>query len=714
MKRSLVPTLRPRAVLASRRPWKLPFERQFVLAGHALGMTGIAALATTHQVGVAYLVLALAALSWSVVREWRGHGWQVPPAAANTSMIAALLVVFLPVLPSLGGVSPIRAIAEFLLVLTALKFAAAKETRDWTQIYVLSFFHLLAASALTVEPAFALVFFAFLVVAPCALVLALLRREVQAAGGTRRLAEESFVEPSLFRSLATMTVVLFVSTLVVFIVFPRMGAGYFASPLGGGAVLAGFSEEVGPGSVAALQQDDAVALRVTVDRPDLLAGRIYWRGAALDQFDGRVWKRKPQEARPLVRGGPGVFVSPASARREPFVNEDIILEPIDSATIFFAGRPIEVRGRFVDVAADALGNVRVLRPTGVRTRYQISASLAPRRTQPTAESSALPTIDPRIIALARDRTRAARDDVSRVEALLDYFRHGFRYTLSPGDPGTADPLVRFLFETRSGHCEYFASAFAVMLRAIGIPALVVNGYAGGEWNPYGNYFVVRQRDAHSWVEAYVAGEWRTFDPTPPGEALERGLSSRVADMVDAAQMRWYRYVVNYTLEDQAEAALSLRDASRRLWDELRGDWWKRSDETEAVGEARSRSAAPWLAAIVVAAFVAWLWTRRVGRGRRDAEDVLSDASRQYARLLRALEAIGFDKQPGETASEFCRRVGAVLPLEPEHLARVTSLYEEARFSGRDVDADVLDREVSGMLARLGERSGGVPPAAPGP
>jgi hypothetical protein len=252
-----------------------------------------------------------------------------------------------------------------------------------------------------------------------------------------------------------------------------------------------------------------------------------------------------------------------------------------------------------------------------------------------------------------------------------------------------------------------------MLRAIGIPALVVNGYAGGEWNAYGNYFVIRQRDAHSWVEGYVGGEWQVFDPTPPGDPLARGLSSRVADMIDAAQMRWYRYVVNYTFEDQAEAALSLRDASRRLWDGLRGDWWNGSDETQPDGERRPRSVASWLVAIAVVAFIAWLW-RGGGRGRRDAEDALSEASRQYARLLRALEAIGFGKQPSETASEFCRRVGAALPLEPERLARVTALYEEARFSGREVDADALDREVKGMLVRLGERARGAPPLARAP
>jgi len=680
----------------------LSFERQFVIAGHLLGAIGVAALATTHQVGGAYVLAALAALGWSLARELRGRGWQVPAKAANASMIAALAVILVPVV--LQGASPIRAIAEFLLVLAALKFAAAKATRDWVQIYVLSFFHLLAASALTVEPIFALVFLAYLVLAPCVLVLALLRREVAEAAGTRRLAEETFVEPSLFRSLAGMTVVLFVSTLVIFILFPRMGAGYFATPFAGAAMLTGFSEEVGLGAVAALQQDDAVAMRVTVDRPDLFANRaIYWRGAALDHFDGRNWRRKPQEVRPLVRGAPGVFASRVAARRGPFVREEIILEPQDSSTVFFAGRPILVRGRFAEVSSDALGNLRVLRTTGIRMRYEVTASLAPRRTRPTEETLALPSVDPRIVALARSQTRGADDDAARAAALLRYLRRGFSYTLSPGST-EGDPLVRFLFDTKSGHCEYFASAYAVMLRAVGVPAIVVNGYAGGEWNPYGNYFLIRQRNAHSWVEAYVDGEWQVFDPTPPGEARARGLATRIADMIDAAQMRWYRYVVNYSLEDQAEAALSLRDIGRRFWEGLSGDWWKPSPERpeEAAAEQSGRRNWLWVGVGLLAMLVGWLW-RSERRSRNDAEEALSRASRQYTRLLRALEGLGLGKRPEETAPEFCRRILPDLDGEAERFERLTSLYEEARFSGREVPAEPLDREIDIVIASLSRR-----------
>src|SRR5262245_31194024 len=359
---------------------KLSFQRQFVAVGHLLAAVGVVALATTHEVGGGYVAMALVGLGWSGWREWRGDGEGISERAANACMLVALVLSLAPVL--LGGASPVRAIAQFLLVLTGLKAAARKQDRDWMQILVLSFFQLLSAAALTVEPVFALLFFAYLLLAPCALVLFQLRREIGAFPSARRLDVEPFVEPSLFRSLATTTAVLFLSTVVIFVVFPRVGAGYFAAPFAGGQVLTGFSEEVGLGGVAALKQDDAVALRVTVDRPELLQTERYWRGAALDYFDGRNWRRRPKEILPLVRPKPGVFTSLLAAQRRSVMRQEMILEPQDSSVLFIAGIPLEIRGRFSEVSTDVIGNLRVIRPTGIRTRYEVLAALQPRRTPP--------------------------------------------------------------------------------------------------------------------------------------------------------------------------------------------------------------------------------------------------------------------------------------------------------------------------------------------
>jgi transglutaminase-like putative cysteine protease len=676
---------------------RLCFQTQFVAVGHLLAAVGVGALATTHEVGGGYVAVALGGLGWSAWHEWQGDGEGISERAANAWMLVTMVLSLAPVL--LGGASAVRAIAQFLLVLTGLKAAARKQDRDWMQIFVLSFFQLLSAAALTVEPVFAVLFFAYLLLAPCALVLFQLRREIGAFPTTRRLDAEPFVEPSLFRSLSTTTAVLFLSTVVIFVIFPRVGAGYFAAPFGGTRVLTGFSEEVGPGSVAALKQDGAVALRATVDRPELLQTERYWRGAALDYFDGRNWRRRPKELHPLMRPEPGVFTTLAPAPRRAIVREEVILEPQDSAALFFAGFPLEIRGRFSEISIDASGNVRVLRPTGIRTRYEVVASLAPRRGPPTADTLELPVLDRRITKLARSLVADSSGDAARADALLRFFRSGFEYTLEPGDPGSQDPLARFLFQTRRGHCEYFASAYAVLLRAVGIPSVVVTGYAGGEWNPYGGYFLIRQSDAHSWVEAYVDGAWRTYDPTPPAPALKPGLRRQMLEAIDALQMRWYRYVINYTLEDQAEAALSLRDATQRLWRSLSRDWLTSFSMSD---EIAGKTGVPWRAGVFVlalAAIAGWAWRR----GRWDAssaDGAISLATRSYLTLLRALAARGLEKQAAETPLEFYRRIAPRLDGDAKAVAEVTALYHEARFSGRPGSSPAFARAVEKVVATL--------------
>ncbi len=684
----------------------MSFERQFVLASHGLAALGVVALASTQQVGDLYVWVAILALLWSARRGFWGTGFELSPAAANVASVVSLLLVLSPVV--LAGAAPIRAIAEFLLVLTAMKSLATKRSRDWLQIYVLAFFELVSASALTIEPVFAVLFLGYLLAAPWVLVLFVLRRELGDKGCAARLATEPFVEPSLFRSVATVTFLLFLFTVAIFVFFPRVGAGYLGSGLGRGSALTGFSDEVGLSDVSALKEDQTVAMRVTVTRQgELLKNRFYWRGAALDSFDGRRWRRDREGARPLPRSAPGVFFVTDAERRSTFVNEDIILEPSTSPALFTAGRVLEIHGRFPAVTIDGLGNLRSASLAGVRARYQLLASLGPRDTAPTAASYEIPPVDPRIVELARAVVTDHATETARADALVAFFAKGFRYTLAPGDPGDADPLARFLFETRRGHCEYFASSLAVMLRAAGIAAVVVNGYAGGQWNPYGEYFLIRQSDAHSWVEAHVDGRWQTLDATPYSGERAASLEEGVAAILDSYRMRWYRYVVNYSLEDQAGIALSLRGTSHGLWKGLSSDAWRRGWlwltglAEERGGSRRSELPSPLaIAAALLAAGAVAFGIRRRSRARTGA---VSWPTERYLELLRLLGRRGFDKKPHETPDEFCRRIAPGLDGEAAAIERLTALYQEARFSGRHGERAPLRSEIDGLLDTLGER-----------
>ncbi len=199
----------------------------------------------------------------------------------------------------------------------------------------------------------------------------------------------------------------------------------------------------------------------------------------------------------------------------------------------------------------------------------------------------LPTpLDPRITELARKITASANNPYDKSVAMESYLRRNFRYTLNlTGTPGR-DPLAHFLFETRAGHCEYFASAMAVMLRAIGIPSREVNGFLPGEYNDLGGDYIVRASDAHSWVEAFFPGSgWITFDPTPPAPNSGYGLFNRMSMYLDWMQLNWNEWVVNYDFAHQALLAQNVQRGSRN-WNETIRDWFRHMQNRGMAGLTR--------------------------------------------------------------------------------------------------------------------------------
>ena len=249
-----------------------------------------------------------------------------------------------------------------------------------------------------------------------------------------------------------------------------------------------------------------------------------------------------------------------------------------------------------------------------------------------------------------------------------YLRTNFAYTLNlTGKPG-ADPLAHFLFETKAGHCEYFATAMAVMLRTLGIPSREVNGFLPGEYNDVGGDYIVRASDAHSWVEAYFPGSgWVTFDPTPPSNDVASGLLSRLALYVDWFQLTWNEWVINYDFSHQITLARNVGQASADWKEQLRRKFQRLQDHSmERMTEwQRShdllRFAVPVLLLLSLVflrlgwmrALFRWLglaWLARLPEAQRNNPVI---ASRLYAELLRLLEKRGFPRKETETPSGVC-------------------------------------------------------------
>jgi hypothetical protein len=302
----------------------------------------------------------------------------------------------------------------------------------------------------------------------------------------------------------------------------------------------------------------------------------------------------------------------------------------------------------------------------------------------------LPALAPAIPALAR-RVAGAGRDPSEVAARLERFlQREFRYTLDIERVSQLDPLEEFLLVRRAGHCEYFAAAMAVMLRTLGVPSRVVNGFQRGEWNPYGQYYIVRYYDAHSWVEAYLprAG-WVTFDPTPRVSADMLAGRTPTFLYLDSLRLQWHRYVVNWSLRDQIRAVQSVQlgVAGVRRW----------SASLDAEGRARLGRVAALAAVAAVGAVGAWSAWRHRRAGPRPGR---GPAPGFYRRALRAAARRGLRPAPGETAREFSGRVAGLGPAMGEAFARVTALYERARFGASPPSRAELE-EIEACVAALG-------------
>jgi protein-glutamine gamma-glutamyltransferase len=314
----------------------------------------------------------------------------------------------------------------------------------------------------------------------------------------------------------------------------------------------------------------------------------------------------------------------------------------------------------------------------------------------------LPLIDARIPPLAAQITRSAKTDYDKAAQIEQYLRTNFGYTLQLPQTQVKDPIGNFLFERKQGHCEYFASSMAVMLRSLGIPSRVVTGFRSDEFNDITESYVVRAKDAHAWVEAYFPGfGWQMFDPTPAGTASgTRHGWARLALYVDAMSSFWREWIVSYDASHQFTLGQAAVTGSRNLWTDSRK--WARHKYASMLRWARQKqdrvehSPARWaLAGLAIALILALL--ANVGRIIRAVQEKWVSAHPErapeqaasiwYERMTRMLSRKGLRRSKGQTAQEFVRRIENQRLREP--VARFTSVYESARFGNSPGDASRL-------------------------
>ena len=303
----------------------------------------------------------------------------------------------------------------------------------------------------------------------------------------------------------------------------------------------------------------------------------------------------------------------------------------------------------------------------------------------------LPDLDPRVADLARTVTAAAKNNYDRAALIQSYLRKNFRYTLDPPALEPLDPVGSFLFKSKAGYCEYFAAAMAVMLRTLKVPARLVNGFQTGSYNSIGKDFVVRARDAHSWVEVYFSGYgWVAFDPTPadPNPVLPGAWD----DYIDTAALFWNEWIINYDFGHQVQLAHQVEQDSRSLQQTFR----RRGERLKRQGIRAAYRIEAWLMshtltvlAIMLVILSGVIFSERSGTlqewrfwltwrfARRDLALSPSEATLTYQQLLKTLQKKGYKKVPAQTPREFARSFLGTPWAHP--VWEFTQLYNHLRF-----------------------------------
>ena len=641
-------------------------------------------------------VLALAALS---VRALMIAG--IVKLEVPGRLVAALTVLYVGFYPIdyyyiSKGFLPTA--VHLIFFLGSVKILTAKTLRDFTFVKVIAAMALLAAAVLSIS----LTFFAFLAVFLLFTIATLSSGEVVratrlfvSAGETRRSLSRSGLR-AFPRRLSMLSFGLFAGILFltggVFFVLPRTARAAFQRFAPERYHLPGFSNEVTLGEIGEIKQSSTPVMHVYSQGDGFLAVR--WRGAALTHFDGKRWFNLPAVEERLRPEGRRVLLLEGPARPGRRIEYEVRLSDIASDVLLVAGTPESMIIDVPAVSRSSTGTLRVPRINGVGLRYAVSSLLddetsasAQLTTAARVETLALPRLDERIPRLALEMTVGLATPEEKARALERRLRHDYGYTLDLLPAPVADPLATFLFDRKKGHCEYFASAMAVMLRTLGIPARVVTGFLGGVYNPMTGWQVVRASDAHSWVEAWLPRRgWVTFDPTPPDPSpTSASLWTRAGLVLDAADQFWQDWVVGYDFEHQITLAARMQESGRNF----RFPWFGDAAAGMQTGVRAARAYAAGILALFALAALAILYgpsllrklradlrVRRAQRGEAQA----SDATLLYERMLHVLERRGLRKPPWLTPAEFARVLPASeLAMLVEDL---TGAYNQFRFGGR--------------------------------
>jgi transglutaminase-like putative cysteine protease len=683
-------------------------ERFFQFSLLGLVASGYLAVAGSGYLDRPTIALTTAGLLLRAVLICGWARWEL--SERITTIITAVYAAFFVADYFLLSRDFLAATVHLLFFLAVMKILTARGNRDYLYTAVIAFLELLAAAILSINFNFFLFLALYLLFASAALTSGEIRRSMHKATATSRTGLRRLY-PRLGLLSVLVTLGILSLTGVLFFILPRTAEAAFSRFGAHRMFLPGFSNQVNLGEIGELKTSSRPVMHIRIWSA-LPVGPLKWRGAALTDFDGKRWTNPSRKPELIPVEDQHVVLAPVELRQPGRrINYQVDLEAIENDTLFFAGTPeiLDLRARALYRSEASTFRLGHAMPQGFHYEAwsllddppEGSPPLYPPPVLPLAARSLylqLPALDERIRQLARSFAGSAATDLERARAVERRLRAGYGYTLALPDREVADPLANFLFVRRKGHCEYFASSLAVMLRSLGIPARLATGFQSGVYNSVSGLWLVRTSDAHSWVEAWIPGYgWKIFDPTPPdpnpgGLALLTSLEL----YLDAAGTFWQEWVVTYDLARQGALAYRMEVGARRA-----GVRW--FDALVVARAAWDRHGVAWLrrfglpalaASAGLAAFGFALgpllrlirMRRRVALVRRGRASV-SDATLLYQRMLYLLKRRGYQKPPWFTPVEFA----ASLPATPlgDAVGEFTATYNALRFGGHTEAAPTL-------------------------
>ena len=600
----------------------VPISNVVKILTYAIAILSFAAVCT--HVDIVYFFIFIAVLAVALYKEQQKL---VIPRRILTIISLAVVAYFALMLDMNSFVSQTLAA---LLILLGIKLLEEKQIRDYMQIYALSLFLISGLGLLGLG-----IIFVFIVLLLIFLLsIAFIFLTYYAQDPAMELTPET-VKKMVYKCLLIPILAIPLS-IILFIILPRSQYPLLDFLNRPDQAKTGFTDKVRLGAVSSIQEDSGIIFRAVI--PRLPESDLYWRGITFDAFDGTSWKSTEKRTT-------SEDVFPHKQLKGHAVQQTIYLEPYGDSHLFALDIPVLInprRGKRLDDFTLVSSSPSSM--TDRRIRYDVMSivsSFTPQEYIDEGRYLQLPEhLSSSIVSLVKDIT-GGTGGRKATQLLFEHLGSGrYRYSLK-NLPVTKTPIEEFLFHSHYGNCEYFASALTLMLRIAKVPARMVGGYRGGYYNDVGQYYLVPQKNAHVWVEAFLPPTgWVRLDPTPASAetfspALKGNTFLRISILLDTINYYWYSMVINYNLQKQISIAGTIISGLRKPSITL---------------SFLKKPALTWLFAVIAGAFLLFYILKYFFLNRKTAEEEV------LRRFLKKMRDAGYEKSPSQGLEEFTETI----------------------------------------------------------